>query len=107
MRLVGAELPWEGWEAIIFFPAYDTVCPLAMWRALMRNRSGKPSRPGEPQRSRQEAQRPAATRPEGAVVFLRRDTGSRVDGRRFSAPYEDETRGAPPFDPALMVGRLL
>ena len=30
-----------------------------------------------------------------------------LDLRRFYAPYEGETRGAPPFDPALMVCLLL
>jgi transposase len=30
-----------------------------------------------------------------------------LDLRRFYAPYEDETRGAPPFDPAMMVCLLL
>src|SRR6266446_2276310 len=35
------------------------------------------------------------------------DTASRLDLRRFYAPYEDETRGAPPFDPAMMVCLLL
>ena len=31
----------------------------------------------------------------------------KLDLRRFYAPYEDETRGAPPFDPAMMVCLLL
>jgi len=30
-----------------------------------------------------------------------------MDLRRFYAPYEQETRGAPPFDPAMMVCLLL
>jgi transposase len=35
------------------------------------------------------------------------DTVSQLDVRRFYALYEDETRGAPPFDPAMMVCLLL
>jgi transposase len=74
---------------------------------MMSNRSGKTSRPWEPQRSRQEAHSPAAKLPEGDVVFFLIDTVSRLDLRRFYAPYEDETRGAPPFNPAMMVCLVL
>ena len=73
----------------------------------MRNRGGKTYRPWEPQRYRQEAHSPAAKLPEGDLVFFLIDTVSRLDLRRFYAPYEDETRGAPPFDPAMMVCLLL
>src|SRR6266436_1479439 len=73
----------------------------------MSEASGKTSRPWEPQRYRQEAHSPAAKLPEGDLVFFLIDTVSRLDLRRFYAPYEDETRGAPPFDPAMMVCLLL
>jgi len=73
----------------------------------MSNRGGKTYRPWEPQRYRQEAHSPAAKLPEGDLVFFLIDTVSRLDLRRFYAPYEDETRGAPPFDPAMMVCLLL
>ncbi len=73
----------------------------------MRNRGGKTYRPWEPQRYRQEAHSPAAKLPEGDLAFFLIDTASRLDLRRFYAPYEDETRGAPPFDPAMMVCLLL
>src|SRR3989441_122861 len=79
----------------------------ARWRAMMRNRGGKTYRPWEPQRYRQEAHSPAAKLPEGDLAFFLIDTTSRLDLRRFYAPYEDETRGAPPFDPAMMVCLLL
>src|SRR5438093_3309295 len=85
------------------FSCLRSLCHLAMWRAMMSNRGGTTSRPWEPQRYRQEAQSPAAKRPEGDVVFFLIDTVSRLDLRRFYAPYEDEPRGAPPFDPAMMV----
>jgi transposase len=64
-------------------------------------------RPWEPQRYRQEAHSPVAKLPEGDLVFFLLDAVSQLDLRRFSAPYEQETRGAPPFDPAMMVCLLL
>jgi len=63
----------------------------------------KTYRPWEPQRYRQEAQSPDAKLPEGDVVFFLLALVPRLDLRRFYAPYEDATRGAPPFDPAMMV----
>jgi len=67
----------------------------------------KTYRPWEPQRYRQEAQSPEAKLPEGDLVFFLLDTVAKLDMGRFYAPYEDETRGAPPFDPAMMVCLLL
>jgi len=61
------------------FSCLRYLCPLAMWRAMMRHRGGKTARPWEPQRSRQEAHRPAATLAEGAWVWLLIDTVSGVD----------------------------
>jgi transposase len=68
---------------------------------------GKTYRPWEPERYQHEAQSPAAKLPQGDVVFFLLDTVRRMDLRRFYAPYEQETRGAPPFDPAMMVCLLL
>jgi len=67
----------------------------------------KTYRPWDPQRYRQEAQSPDAKLPEGDVVFCLLDLVPKLDLHRFYAPYEDETRGAPPFDPAMMVCLLL
>src|SRR5215208_3553026 len=64
-------------------------------------------RPWEPQRYRQEAHSPETKLPAGDLVFFLLDTVSQLDLRRFYAPYEEETRGAPPFDPAMMVCLLL
>ena len=74
---------------------------------MRREAGGKTYRPWEPQRSRQEAQSPAAKLPEGDVVFFLLDTVPQLDLQRFYAPDEEETRGAPPFAPAMMVGLLL
>jgi|SRR5882724_6313745 len=69
----------------------------------MSERGGETYRPWEPQRYRQEVHSPEAKLPEGNVVFFLLDTVPQLDVRRFYAPYEDETRGAPPFDPGMMV----
>jgi transposase len=73
----------------------------------MSESSGKTYRPWEPERYQHEAQSPAAKLPEGDLVFFLLDTVRRLDLRRFYAPYEQEMRGAPPFDPAMMVCLLL
>src|SRR5215471_2845799 len=76
-------------------------------RPIMSEHSGKTYRPWEPERYQYEAQSPAAKLPEGDLVFFLLDTVRRLDLSRFYAPYEQETRGAPPFDPAMMVCLLL
>ena len=68
---------------------------------------GKTYRPWEPERYRQDAHSPASKLPEGDLVFFLLDIVPQLDLTRLYAPYEDETRGAPPFDPAMMVGLLL
>src|SRR6266436_8528710 len=73
----------------------------------MSEHGGKTYRPWEPQRYRQEAHSPEAKLPEGDVVFFLLDTVPQLELSRFYASYEDETRGAPPFDPATMVCLLL
>ena len=67
----------------------------------------KTYRPWQPERYVQEAHRPAAKLPEGDLVFFLLDTVPQLELSRFYAYYEDETRGAPPFDPAEMVCLLL
>jgi transposase len=74
---------------------------------MMRQHSGKTYRPWEPQRYEHEAHSPAAKLPEGDLVFFLLDIVPQLDLRRIYAPYETETRGAPPFDPAMMVCLLL
>src|SRR5439155_15742712 len=69
---------------------------------LMTALERKTSRPGEPERSHQEVHSPAATLPEGDVGFCGLDTVPQVALRRFDAPEEDATRGAPPCAPALL-----
>jgi transposase len=74
---------------------------------MMSDALGKTYRPWEPQHYRHEAHSPEAKLPEGDLVFFLLDTVPHLDLRRFYAPYEEETRGAPPFDPQMMVCLLL
>src|SRR5713226_8277438 len=73
----------------------------------MSEHGGKTYRPWEPQRYRQEAHSPEAKLPEGDLVFFLLDTVPQLELSRFYAPYEQETRGAPPFDPTMLVCLLL
>jgi transposase len=74
---------------------------------MMSEQHGKTYRPWDPERYRHEAQSPAAKLPEGDLVFFLLDTVSQLDLQRVYAPYEEETRGAPPFAPAMMMCLLL
>ena len=73
----------------------------------MSDARGKTYRPWNPAHYRQEAHSPEAKLPQADLVFFLLDTMPHVDLRRFYAPYEEETRGAPPFDPQMMVCLLL
>src|SRR4029450_2409246 len=89
-------------------PPYEaTFCPVDTRRSMMSESQRKTYRPWEPQRYRQEAQSPDAKLPEGDGVFFVLCLAPQLDLRRFYARYEDETRGAPPCDPAMMVCLLL
>src|SRR5205807_9450522 len=84
-------------------PCYPALCHANRRRPLMSEPYRKTSRPWEPQRYRQEAQSPDAKLAEGDWVFVVLDTGPKLDVSRFSAPYEEDTRGGPPLDPAMLV----
>src|ERR1700751_3400780 len=89
-------------------PLYEaSFCSVDTRRLMMSESQRKTYRPWEPQRYREEAQSPDAKLPEGDVVFFLLDLVPQLDLGRFYAPYEDEMRGAPPFDPAMMVCLLL
>jgi transposase len=74
---------------------------------MMSDARGKTYRPWDPQHYRHEAHSPEAKLPQDDLVFFVLDTVPRLDLSRFYAAYEDETRGAPPFDPQMMVCLLL
>ena len=73
----------------------------------MSERDGKTYRPWHPESYYQAAYSPAAKLPEGDMVFFLLETIPRLDLSRFYAPYEEETRGAPPYDPAMMQCLLM
>jgi transposase len=74
---------------------------------MMSDARGKPYRPWEPEHYRHAAHSPEATLPQDDLVFFLLDPVPHLDLSRFYAPYEAETRGAPPFDPKMMVCLLL
>ena len=73
----------------------------------MNDDGGKTYRPWNPQHYRHEAHSPEAKLPQDDLVFFLLDTVPQLNLSRFYAPYESETRGAPPFDPKMMVCLLL
>ena len=73
----------------------------------MNDGRGKTYRLWEPQHYRHEAHSPEAKLPQDDLVFFLLDTVPHLDLSRFYAPYEAETRGAPPFEPQMMVCLLL
>ena len=73
----------------------------------MSEAGGKTSRPWEPQPYRQAWQSPEGKLPEGDLVFCLLARVPQRDCGRFSAPYERETRGAPPCAPAMLVCLLV
>lgn len=73
----------------------------------MSEPGGKTYRPWEPERYQQVSYSPAAKLSEGDFVFFLLDTLPQLDLSRFSAPYERDTRGAPPYDPAMMSCLLI
>jgi transposase len=74
---------------------------------MMSDSCGKAYRPWNPEHYRHEAHSPEAKLPQDDLVFFLLDTVSHLDLSRFYAPYEQEARGAPPFDPKMMVCLLL
>ena len=73
----------------------------------MSDARGKTYRPWDPEHYRHEVHSPEAKLPEDDLVFFLLDTVPHLDLSRFYAAYEAETRGAPPFDPQMMVCLLL
>jgi transposase len=67
----------------------------------------KAYRPWTPELYAQQAHSPAAKLPDGDLVFFLIDVVPKLDLAQIHATYQDETRGAPPFDPAMMTCLLL
>ena len=73
----------------------------------MNTPGAKAYRPWTPELYAQQAHAPAAKLPEDDLVFFLIDVVPKLDLSKIHAPYQDESRGAPPFDPAMMVCLLL
>jgi transposase len=67
----------------------------------------KKYRPWTPSAYAHQTYTPADRLPEGDLVFFLLDLVSQLDLEPFYACHEQETRGQPPFDPALLVCLLL
>jgi transposase len=67
------------------------------------NEPRKTYRPWDPDAYRQQAHSPHGQLPEGDLVFFLLDLVPHLDLGAIYAPYEDQLRGAPPFDPRLMT----
>jgi transposase len=63
----------------------------------------KTYRPWNPDFYRQQAHSPQSKLPQGDLVFFLLDVVDQLDLSAIYAPYEDQLRGAPPFDPRLMT----
>src|SRR5690348_5698961 len=73
----------------------------------MSDPRAKTYRPWNPDAYRQQTHSPDAKLPEDDLVFFLLDLVPQLDLTAITAPYEQELRGAPPFDPAMMTCLLL
>ena len=73
----------------------------------MSDAHGKTYRPWHPEHYRHATYSPETKLPQDDLVFFLLDTVAHLDLSRFYALYEDETRGAPPFDPKMILCLLL
>jgi len=73
----------------------------------MNTPGAKACRPWNPGVYAQQAHSPAAMLPDDDLVFFLIDVVPKLDFSPIHAPYQDETRGAPPFEPAMTVCLLL
>src|SRR5436305_10217370 len=83
------------------------ILPRPHPRSTMNAPGGKAYRPWTPELYAQQAHAPAAKLPEEDLVFSLLDVVPTLDLSTIHAFYQDETRGAPPFDPAMMTCLLL
>jgi transposase len=73
----------------------------------MSNPGSKTYRPWTPALYAHQAHAPQAKLPADDLVFFLIDVVPKLDLSQVHAVYQDETRGAPPFDPAMMTCLLL
>jgi transposase len=73
----------------------------------MKNTGSKTYRPWTPELYVHQSHAPLAKLPDDDLVFFLIDVVPKLDLSKIHAVYQDETRGAPPFDPAMMTCLLL
>src|SRR5215831_1654821 len=73
----------------------------------MSDPRAKTYRPWNPEAYRQQTHSPDTKLPQDDLVFFLLDLVPQLDLSAIAAPYEQELRGAPPFDPAMMTCLLL
>src|SRR5947209_4046897 len=74
-----------------------------MQRRMTVDAPRKTYRPWNPEAYRQQAHSPHSKLPEDDLVFFFLDLVPQLDLSAIYAPYEQQRRGAPPFDPRLMT----
>jgi transposase len=74
-----------------------------MQRRIIVEAPRKTYRPWSPDAYRQQAHSPASKLPEDDLVFFLIDVVPHLNLGAVYAPYEDQLRGAPPFDPRMMT----
>jgi transposase len=84
-------------------PGSGLVSLAALERRTIVDAPRKTYRPWTPDAYRQQAHSPASKLSEGDLVFFLLDVVGQLDISAIYAPYEDQLRGAPPFDPRLMT----
>jgi transposase len=73
----------------------------------MNTPGAKAYRPWTPEIDARQAHAPGVQLPEDDLVFFLLDVVPQLDLSKIHAAYQDETRGAPPFNPAMMTCLLL
>src|SRR3954447_23868729 len=101
-------LPWFCRQGDLTMEVRPQLIYFHPHRGSVMNAPGpKAYRSWTPELSAQQAHSPASKLPEDDLVFFLLDVVPTLDLSRIHASYQDETRGAPPFDPAMMTCLLL
>jgi transposase len=74
-----------------------------MQRRTIVDAPRKTYRPWNPDTYRQQTHSPLSKLPQNDLVFFLLDVVPQLDLSALYAPYEDQLRGAPPFDPRMMT----
>src|SRR6516225_6136330 len=87
--------------------ARTSSIPHSLSRPVMNSTGRKTYRPWTPELYAHQSHAPLAKLPDDDLVFFLIDVVPKLNLSKIHAVYQDETRGAPPFDPAMMTCLLL